>query len=264
MADYNQVGAAYQQAILGGADPVQQAEMLFFHLGASGLSARLASSWVTAIIIQIKGAAGVPITQAFAARPAVDAALTAEVAAHHAAVEAEKASKMRPDREPEGVRLAREAGLAAAGGNGGRPKRAAVAKAEEMKAQLQKEAAAAKDARAARAVVNKARKAQAEALKAAQAAQAAAAAAAPQDMAEAHAAAHEAQAVAEDAAAQADSLSQGFLNAFGDIGFGGGAGGGAGGAGGGAGGAANNNMARQRKSRKQNRKSRKSRKNMRK
>lgn len=257
MADYNQVGAAYQQAILAGADPVQQAEMLFFHLGNSGLSARLASSWVTSIILQIKGADGVPITQAFAARPAVDAALTAEVAAQKAAEEAEKASKMRPDREPEGVRLAREYGLAAAGGNGGRPKRAAVAKAEEMKAQLQKEAAAAKDARAARAVVNKARKAQAEALKAAQAAQAAAEAAAPQDMAEAHAAAHEAQAVAEDAAAQADSLSQGFLNAFGDIGFGGGGGGGAGGA-------ANNNMARQRKSRKQNRKSRKSRKNIRK
>jgi hypothetical protein len=73
-------------------------------------------------------------------------------------------------------------------------------------------------------------------------------------MAEAHEAAHEAQVVAEDAAAQADSLSQGFLDAFGEIGFGGG--------GGGAGGGMNNE--RQRKSRKQNRKSRKSRKNMRK
>ena len=256
MADYNQVGAAYQQAILAGADPVQQAEMLFFHLGGAGLSARLASSWVTAIILQINGAAGVPTTQAFAQRPAVDAALAAEVAAQKAAAEAEKASKMRPERESEGVRLAREAGLAAAG-NGGRPKRAAVVKAEQTREQLKAEASAAKDARAARAVVNKARKAQAEALKAAQAAQAAAAAAAPQDMAEAHAAAHEAQAVAEDAAAQADSLSQGFLEAFGDIGFGGGGGGGAGGAGGGM------NNERQRKSRKQNRKSRKSRKNTR-
>jgi len=86
MADYNQVGAAYQQAIHEGADPVTQAEMLFFHLGASGLSARLASSWVTSIILQIYGTeAGVPITRQFAARPAVDAALTAEVAAQKAA-----------------------------------------------------------------------------------------------------------------------------------------------------------------------------------
>ena len=258
---YNQAGLAYQQALLAGADPVAQAEMLFFHLGGSGLSARVAASWVVRIIFQIKGQeAGLPLTIAFAARPNVDAALAAEVAAHHAAVEAEKASKMRPEREPEGVRLAREAGLAGAGGNGGRPKRAAVAKAEEMKAQLQAEASAAKDARAARAVVAKARRAQAEAIKAAQAAQAAAAMAAPQQMVAAHEAAAEAQAVAEEAGAQADELSQGLMDMFGVMGFGGGGGGG-----GGAGGA-NNNMLRQRKSKSRKNQSRKnrSRKNMRK
>lgn len=255
---YNQAGLAYQQALLAGADPVAQAEMLFFHLGGSGLSARVAASWVVRIIFQIKGQeAGLPLTIAFAARPNVDAALAAEVAAHHAAVEAEKASKMRPEREPEGVRLAREAGLAGAGSNGGRPKRAAVAKAEEMKAQLQAEAAAAKDARAARAVVAKARRAQAEAIRAAQAAQAAAAMAAPQQMAAAHEAAAEAQAVAEEVGAQADELSQGLMDMFGGMGFGGG--------GGGAGGA-NNNMLRQRKSKSRKNQSRKnrSRKNMRK
>ena len=257
---YNQAGLAYQQALLAGADPVAQAEMLFFHLGGSGLSARVAASWVVRIIFQIKGQeAGLPLTIAFAARPNVDATLQAEVAAHHAAVEAEKASKMRPEREPEGVRLAREAGLAAAGGNGGRPKRAAVAKAEEMKAQLQAEAAAAKDARAARAVVAKARRAQAEAIRAAQAAQAAAAMAAPQQMAAAHEAAAEAQAVAEEVGAQADELSQGLMDMFGGMGFGGGGGGG------GAGGA-NNNMLRQRKSKSRKNQSRKnrSRKNIRK
>lgn len=255
---YNQAGLAYQQALLAGNDPVAQAEMLFFHLGGSGLSARVAASWVVRIIFQIKGQeAGLPLTVAFAARPNVDATLQAEVAAHHAAVEAEKASKMRPEREPEGVRLAREAGLAGAGGNGGRPKRAAVAKAEEMKAQLQAEAAAAKDARAARAVVAKARRAQAEAIRAAQAAQAAAAMAAPQQMAAAHEAAAEAQAVAEEVGAQADELSQGLMDMFGGMGFGGG--------GGGAGGA-NNNMLRQRKSKSRKNQSRKnrSRKNMRK
>ena len=255
---YNQAGLAYQQALLAGADPVAQAEMLFFHLGGSGLSARVAASWVVRIIFQIKGQeAGLPLTIAFAARPNVDAALAAEVAAHHAAVEAEKASKMRPEREPEGVRLAREAGLAGAGSNGGRPKRAAVAKAEEMKAQLQAEAAAAKDARAARAVVAKARRAQAEAIRAAQAAQAAAAMAAPQQMAAAHEAAAEAQAVAEEVGAQADELSQGLMDMFGGMGFGGG--------GGGAGGA-NNNMSRQRKSKSRKNQSRKnrSRKNIRK
>ena len=257
---YNQAGLAYQQALLAGADPVAQAEMLFFHLGGSGLSARVAASWVVRIIFQIKGQeAGLPLTIAFAARPNVDAALAAEVAAHHAAVEAEKASKMRPEREPEGVRLAREAGLAGAGSNGGRPKRAAVAKAEEMKAQLQAEAAAAKDARAARAVVAKARRAQAEAIRAAQAAQAAAAMAAPQQMAAAHEAAAEAQAVAEEVGAQADELSQGLMDMFGGMGFGGGGGGG------GAGGA-NNNMLRQRKSKSRKNQSRKnrSRKNIRK
>ena len=211
---YNQAGLAYQQALLAGADPVQHAEMLFFHLGGSGLSARVAASWVVRIIFQIKGQeAGLPLTVAFAARPNVDAALQAEVAAHHAAVEAEKASMMRPEREPEGVRLAREAGLAAAGGgNGGaRPKRGVVLKAAQEREQLRAEAAAAKDARAARAIVAKARRAQAEAIGAAQAAQAAAAAASPQQMAEAHAAAVDAVAVAEEAGAQADELSQGLM-----------------------------------------------------